>query len=134
MMLWANRVLPASSCNEHRRATCARMEFAGADKSPSRLASTTSRQRCTQRQLCRHCAASARKRSCRSSLFAASNLLHERFEARIAAKIVEEWISREEEQVAFIAFRKAVIERFDGAFFFACGGVGVGQGVIRTLC
>jgi hypothetical protein len=48
-----------------------------------------------------------------------SNLLHERFEARIAAKIVEEWISREEEQVAFIAFRKAVLERFDGAFFFA---------------
>ena len=64
-------------------------------------------------------AASIRRKSYRSSLFAASNLLHERFEARIAAKIVEEWISREEEQVAFIASRKAVLERFDGTFFFA---------------
>jgi len=45
--------------------------------------------------------------------------LHERFEARIAAKIVEKWISREEEQVAFVASRKAALECFNGAFFFA---------------
>ena len=56
---------------------------------------------------------------CRSSLFPAGNLLHERFEARIAAEIVEEWISREEEQVAFVASRKAVLERFNRTFFFA---------------
>src|SRR5439155_21817576 len=56
---------------------------------------------------------------CRSSLFPVSNRLHERFEARIVAKIVEEWISRKKEQVAFVASRKAVLERFDGAFFFA---------------
>src|SRR5260370_15133647 len=85
-------------------------------------------------QLCKRSVASARKRSYRSSLFPASNLLHERFEARIAAKIVEEWISRKEEQVAFVAFRKAVLERFDGAFFFAQRGVSGGQGVIRNLC
>src|SRR5436190_20804104 len=64
-------------------------------------------------------AALARRRNCRSSLFLAGNLLHERFEAQIAAKIVEEWISREEEQVAFVASLKAVLERFNGAFFFA---------------
>jgi hypothetical protein len=55
----------------------------------------------------------------RSSLFPAGNLLHERFEAPIAAKIVEERISWEEEQVAFVASSKAVLERFNGAFFFA---------------
>src|SRR6266576_7109535 len=59
------------------------------------------------------------QRPIRKALFPAGNLLHQRFEARIAAKIVEEWISREEEQVAFVASRKAVLERFDGAFFFA---------------
>src|SRR5438874_8823472 len=55
------------------------------------------------------------QRPIRKALFPAGNLLHERFEARI----VEEWISRKEEQVAFVASRKAVLERFDGAFFFA---------------
>src|SRR5205823_2933650 len=59
------------------------------------------------------------QRPIRKALFPAGNLLHERFEARIVAKIVEEWISRKEEQVAFVASRKAVLERFDGAFFFA---------------
>ena len=61
----------------------------------------------------------SRRLHCRSSLFSSGNLLHERFEARIAAKIVEEWISREEEQVAFVASLKAVLERFNGVFFFA---------------
>jgi hypothetical protein len=51
--------------------------------------------------------------------FWARYFLHKGFEARIAAKIVEEWISREEEQIAFVASRKAVLERFNGAFFFA---------------
>src|SRR5947208_16781756 len=59
------------------------------------------------------------QRPIRKALFPVSNLPHERFEARIVAKIVEEWISRKEEQVAFVASRKAVLERFDGAFFFA---------------
>jgi len=54
----------------------------------------------------------------RSSLLSAHDVLHQRFEAWIAAKIVEEWISREEEQVAFIASRKAVLERLNGTFFF----------------
>src|SRR5437879_4964577 len=84
----------------------------------SRLESATTRQPHMRPQLCKHCAALARRRSYRSSLFPAGNLSHKRFEARIAAKIVEEWISREEEQVAFVASRKAVLERFNGPFFF----------------
>src|SRR5204862_250037 len=59
------------------------------------------------------------QRPIRKALFPAGNLLHERFEARIAVEIVEEWVSREEKQVAFVAARKAVLERFNGAFFFA---------------
>src|SRR5437016_2650381 len=59
------------------------------------------------------------QRPIRKALFPAGNLLHERFEARIVVKIVEEWISRKEEQVAFVASRKAVLERFNGAFVFA---------------
>src|SRR5205814_8834559 len=81
------------------------------------------RQPRTPPQPCKHCAASARRRNCRSSSFPASNLLHECFEARIAVEIVEERIFREEEQVAFVASRKAVLERFNGAFFFAYRGV-----------
>src|SRR5205814_4600760 len=77
------------------------------------------RRRHTQPRLCKRYAASARRRSCRTSLFPAGNLLHQRLEAWITAKIVEEWISREEEQVAFVASSKAVLERFNGAFFFA---------------
>src|SRR6266513_801367 len=59
------------------------------------------------------------QRPIRKALFPAGNLLHERFETRIAVKIVEEWVPREEKQVAFVASRKAVLERFNGAFFFA---------------
>src|SRR6266567_8637341 len=59
------------------------------------------------------------QRPIRKALFPAGNLLHQRFKARIVPKIVEEWISRKEEQVAFVASRKAVLERFDGALFFA---------------
>src|SRR6266516_2250008 len=46
------------------------------------------------------------QRPIRKALFPAGNLLHERFETRIAVKIVKEWISRKEEQVAFVASRK----------------------------
>ena len=38
--------------------------------------------------------------------------MHERFETWIAAQIIEQRISREEEQVAFVASSKAVLERF----------------------
>jgi hypothetical protein len=62
-------------------------------------------------RLCKRFAASVRRRNNRSSLFLAGNLLHERFEARIAAKIVEEWICREQEQVALVASRKALQRR-----------------------
>src|SRR6058998_4458535 len=39
------------------------MEFAGTEKSPSRLASTTSRQRHRPLRPCKHCAVSARRKS-----------------------------------------------------------------------
>src|SRR2546430_10203371 len=59
------------------------------------------------------------QRPIRKALFPAGNLPHERFKARIVPKIVEEWISWKEEQVAFVASRKAVLKRFNGAFLFA---------------
>src|SRR5882724_9418934 len=52
----------------------------------------------------------------------------------IAAKIVEQRISREEEQVAFVASCEAMLERFYGAILFAQRRVSEGEGVLRNLC
>ena len=58
-----------------------------------------------------------------TSLFRPNDLLHERLETRIAAQVVEERISWQEEQVAFVTSRIGMFERFKGAFFFTQRGV-----------
>src|SRR6266404_5436991 len=74
------------------------------------------------------------RRPIRKALFPAGNLLDKRLETRIAAKIVEQRISREEEQVAFVASCEAMLERFYGAILFAQRRVSEGEGVLRNLC
>src|SRR5882724_7521328 len=73
------------------------------------------------------------QRSIRKALFPAGNLLDKRLETRIAAKILEQRISREEEQVAFVASCEAMLERFYGAILFAQRRVSEGEGVLRNL-
>src|SRR5216684_1490189 len=51
------------------------------------------------------------QRPIRKALFPASNLLHQSFEARIAPKVVEQRISREEEEIAVVASGKGMLER-----------------------
>src|SRR5882724_12165141 len=74
------------------------------------------------------------QRPIRKALFAVGDLLHQRVETRMAAKIVEQRISREEEQVAFVASCEAMLERFYGAILFAQRCVSEGEGVLRNLC
>jgi hypothetical protein len=58
-------------------------------------------------------------RPIRKALFSAGDLLHQSFEARVTSKVVQQRISREEEQVAFIPSRIGMLERFNSASFFA---------------
>jgi hypothetical protein len=60
--------------------------------------------------------------------------LHERFEPRIATKIIEQRISRKEEQVTVVASGKRMLERRYCAIFFAQCGVSKSEGVLRNFC
>src|SRR5437870_2677656 len=63
---------------------------------------------------CKHCAASAPRRSSRSSLLCfwlrRNHLLHERFEARIAVQRIEQWIYFDPADVGAVAFRETLFE------------------------
>src|SRR5439155_13934729 len=68
------------------------------------------RRRCKRRRLCKHFAASARRRSSRSSLSWANDLLHERLETRVAVQWLEQWIHFDPADIGAVAFLEAFFE------------------------
>src|SRR5204863_340245 len=63
------------------------------EKSGWRFALAAMRQQHRRQQLCKRCAVSARRRSCRSSLVRAKNFLDQRLEARLVAHAVVDLVN-----------------------------------------
>src|SRR6266446_1374560 len=78
-------------------------------------------------QLCKHCAASARRRSCRSSFRRGrsfkfprrNNLLGERFEARLTAQVLKHRINPDRNDVIGGTLAIRSLQRIDGALLVA---------------
>src|SRR6266436_5247553 len=72
-----------------------------------------------QSQLCKHCAASARQRNCRSSFLRAENLLNQGFKPRMAAEWVKEGIYFDKRDVGTGAIAVGALKPVDCFVFFA---------------
>src|SRR5436309_3411870 len=89
----------------------------------------------TRRQLCKHCAASARKGNCRSSFrsraeFAQrNNFLGERFETRIAAQWVEQRINSDISYVGTGAILITLFKPAECLLFVAQAEINEGKAV-----
>src|SRR5439155_2393059 len=99
------------------------------EKPVSRLERATILRPHTRPRPCKHCAASARRRSYRSSLFPAGNFFHERFKARVAAQRVEIRIDLDKIEVGRAAFLSCSLQPIQSLIFFSEGEMNDSDGV-----
>src|SRR6266480_4359905 len=108
------------------------------EKPESQSERAATRQSRKRPQPCKHCAASIRKRNCRSSLFGSgfvselrsgNNLFRQRFETRIAAQRVEERVNSD---ISYVRARAILITLFKPAqrlLFIAQSEINEGKAV-----
>src|SRR6266498_5395811 len=80
------------------------------EKSGSQFERSTSRLPHMRLRPCKHCAALARRRSCRFSPFWTNDFLDQRFETRIAMQRIEQWIDLDPADVGAVAFLETLFE------------------------
>src|SRR5215467_5749181 len=86
-----------------------------------------------RRQPYKRCAASVRQKNCRSSFFQGDDLLHERFEARIAAQIVQKWVDFDYEKVICLAALIRALQLIERPFFFTQAEINKRQCIRRHV-